>query len=102
MSKPDRVKLLQVYTKYKAEISLQNFDVEQQIVWGKVAKEVSKNCSSFYGKRRCCYEINNLKFHYELFKKKKSETCAKPYFFDEARKAFESTQCTGNFKLYFI
>lgn len=103
MSKPERIKLIQVYSKYKAELSLQNFDVENQIVWGKVSREISKKCSSFYGKRRCFWEINHLKRLYESYEKKNLRFRRQPYyFFDEAKKAFESTECSGNFKLYFI
>lgn len=110
MNRSDHLKLLQVYAKYKEELLLQNFDVDQQIVWEKVAREVSEKCCSYYGKRRCCFEIHNLKHLYDIFKRRKEKNGKKkrpknitpPYFFCEARKAFESIQFAGNFKLSFI
>lgn len=101
VNRSDRIKLLQVYAKYKAQLLLPNFDVERQIIWGKIAREVSKECCTYYGKRWCCYEINRLKNQYEIFKKKDLKKCGTPYFFHEAKKCFEWTEHTGNFKLYF-
>lgn len=90
MGPSDRVTLLQVYAKYKTE--LLSSDVEEQNVWRKIAREVTEKCSSFYGERRCRFEIRRLKSRYESFLKKGVENVKTPYFFDAAKNAFGSTE----------
>lgn len=87
LTRQHRITLLKVYGKYKSKRLLNNFDYEEQFVWENIAKEVSKKCSTFYGKRRCCYLISQFKRSYEKFKETNT-VFKRGQFFDYARRTF--------------
>lgn len=91
--------LLQVYTKYKIELSYSSVE-KMHKVWEKIAEEFSQRSSIKCSGLRCMYKIKELKQEYNTLKNNlklpPSETMIA--YLNEARNAFETSGNSGKSK----
>lgn len=95
--------LLQVYTKYKIELSHSSVEKTHE-VWKKIAEEFSQRSSIKCSGLRCMYKIKELRQEYNTLKNKPKLAPSKIMivFLDEARNAFETSGNSGKSKNLYL
>lgn len=89
------VVLLQVYAKYKAELSRPGVE-EKHEVWRKIADEVRKRCSALKcNESQCMNKIEELRKTYQELKTQSVMTKGMLILFNEAKNAFETSKNSG-------
>lgn len=85
--------LLQIYAKYKAELSRPGAE-EKHEAWRKIAEEVHKRCSLKCNESQCMDKIEELR---KTYQKLKTEGVSKEMaiLFNEAKNAFETSNDSG-------
>lgn len=91
-----RFTLLHTYIKYMKELSSPN--VDEQVVWRKIAKEVREKCSMNCDAAQCRYKVDGLRSTYKRIKDKNVINRHAIMFLNEARKAFMDEQKSGKHK----
>lgn len=92
-------KLLQVYAKYKTEPACPND--EQQKVWQNITKEMREQFSYACGETLCRFELFQLKHQYECSIRQNKKKGHKIDLFDDAEKAFGTSENLGKPKILF-
>lgn len=91
------VTLLQVYSRYKEELSSQN--VDQGTVWEQIASEMQNKYFKHCDAIQCCIEINQLKSLYNSLKE--NNLCSVNIrFYNKMQGAFESFKNSDDFKMF--
>lgn len=88
--------LLQVYPKYKTELSCSSIE-EKYEIWRKIAEEVRQKCSLKCNELQCMDKIKELKSQYYILKynNKNELNQSMTAFFSELTNAFDNSKNPG-------